>query len=92
MLGQATTAAATHELTEEQQAMLKERLSKVDEQDRAAEEMAIRAEIRARQDAAARLQGIYKEQELERQRRRETGEETTWDKVVGTFKGGSKDK
>ncbi|KAK6820576.1 hypothetical protein PG990_012563 [Apiospora arundinis] len=92
VLGQATTAAATHELTEEQQAMLKERLAKVDEQDRTAEEMAIRAEIRARQDAAARLQGIYKEQELERQRRKEMGEETTWDKVVGTFKGNTKDK
>ncbi|KAK8064886.1 hypothetical protein PG994_007524 [Apiospora phragmitis] len=93
VLGQATAISAKEELTDEQQAMIKERLAKVDEQDRMAEEMAIRAEIRARQDAAARLQGIYKEQELERQRRKEMGEETTWDKVVGTFKGSSnKDK
>ncbi|KAK8072424.1 hypothetical protein PG996_005772 [Apiospora saccharicola] len=93
VLGQATAIAAKDELTEEQQAMIKERVAKVDEQDRMAEEMAIRAEIRARQDAAARLQGIYKEQELERQRRKEMGEATTWDKVVGTFKGsGTKDK
>lgn len=87
----AAAAAPAAELSPEQQAALRERLAKVDEQDRAAEEEAIKAEIRAKNEVAGRLQGIYKQQELERQRRKEAGQATAWDKVVGVFKAPSGD-
>lgn len=89
--GAAGAAGPAVDLTPEQQAALRERLAKVDEQDRAAEEEAIKAEIRAKNEVAGRLQGIYKQQELERQRRKEAGQATTWDKVVGVFKAPSGD-
>ncbi|KAI1137169.1 hypothetical protein F5Y05DRAFT_388362 [Hypoxylon sp. FL0543] len=76
------------ELTQEQRSILKERLKKVAEEDQAAEEEAYRAELRAKAEVASRVQELWKKQEQERQERKERGEETLWDKLSGTFRGG----
>lgn len=75
------------ELTAEQQEMLLERVKKVPEQDRAAEEEAIRAEWRAKAEVASQVEGLWKKQDLDRQQRKERGEETMWDKLSGPFRG-----
>ncbi|KAI1656890.1 hypothetical protein F4813DRAFT_362177 [Daldinia decipiens] len=74
------------ELTQEQQETLRTRLKKVAEEDRAAEEEAVRAEFRVKAEVASRVQGLWKQQEQERQARKARGEETLWDKVTGTFR------
>ncbi|KAI1378741.1 hypothetical protein F4677DRAFT_378040 [Hypoxylon crocopeplum] len=77
------------ELTQEQRDMLRERLKKVPEEDRAAEEAAVRAEWRAKTEIAARVEDLWKKQEQERKARKEKGEETMWDKLSGAFRSGS---
>ncbi|KAI1809920.1 hypothetical protein GGS20DRAFT_569864 [Poronia punctata] len=79
------TPAAEKDLTAEQQEELRVRLEKVSEEDRAAEEEAIKGEIRAKAEVASRIQGLWKQQEIERQIRKEKGEETVWDRVSGVF-------
>ncbi|OTA64087.1 hypothetical protein K449DRAFT_368048 [Hypoxylon sp. EC38] len=74
------------ELTQEQRSILKKRLEKVAEEDRAAEEEAYRAELRAKSEVATVVQDLWKKQEQERQERKERGEETLWDKLSGTFR------
>ncbi|KAI0178866.1 hypothetical protein GGR52DRAFT_533876 [Hypoxylon sp. FL1284] len=77
------------DLTQEQRDMIRERLKKVAEEDRAAEEEAVRAEMRAKAEVASRLDELWKKQEQDRQARKERGEETLWDRLSGTFGGGS---
>ncbi|KAI0103526.1 hypothetical protein F4814DRAFT_100313 [Daldinia grandis] len=74
------------ELTQEQQETLKARLKKVAEEDRAAEEEAVRAEFRVKAEVASRVQDLWKQQEEDRQTRKARGEETLWDKVTGVFR------
>ncbi|KAI1501179.1 hypothetical protein F5X99DRAFT_210731 [Biscogniauxia marginata] len=83
----ARAAADQYELTPEQQETLKAKLEKVAEEDRPTEEAAIRAEMRAKAEIASRVEGLWKQQEMERQARKESGQETVWDKVAGTFSG-----
>ncbi|KAI0545806.1 hypothetical protein F4679DRAFT_559860 [Xylaria curta] len=73
------------ELTPEQQETLKAKLENVAEEDRAAEEEAFKGEIRAKAEVASKVQGLWQQQELERQIRKQKGEETLWDKVAGAF-------
>ncbi|KAI1827169.1 hypothetical protein F4861DRAFT_494287 [Xylaria intraflava] len=73
------------ELTPEQQETLKAKLEKVAEEDRAAEEEAIKAEIRAKTEVASRVEGLWQQQERDRQMRKAKGEETMWDRVAGAF-------
>lgn len=82
-------AQQQEEMTQEQRDILKTRLEKVAEEDRAAEEQAVRAEWRAKAEVASRVQDLWKKQEEERQARKEKGEETLWDKVSGTFGSGN---
>ncbi|KAI3324761.1 hypothetical protein HD806DRAFT_493529 [Xylariaceae sp. AK1471] len=77
------------ELTPEQQETLKAKLEKVAEEDRAAEEEAFKGEIRAKAEVASRVKGLWHQQELERQIRKEKGEETMWDRVAGAFTSGN---
>ncbi|KAI1081958.1 hypothetical protein F5B20DRAFT_533884 [Whalleya microplaca] len=90
-VGTTTAAVATRpiELTPEQREILKAKLEKVAPEDRAAEEEAYKGELRAKADVADRVKGLWKQQELDRQTRRERGEETMWDKVTGVFGSGS---
>ncbi|KAI0006502.1 hypothetical protein F4779DRAFT_596144 [Xylariaceae sp. FL0662B] len=81
----ATAEQQMEDLTPEQREILRARLKKVAEEDRAAEAEAYRGEIRAKAEVASRVQGLWKQQEQDRRTRRERGEETMWDKVVGTF-------
>ncbi|RYC62386.1 hypothetical protein CHU98_g3816 [Xylaria longipes] len=74
------------ELTPEQQETLRAKLEKTAEEDRAAEEEAFKGEIRAKAEVASRVQDLWKKQELDRQIRKQKGEETMWDKVAGAFK------
>lgn len=78
-------AAPDPELTPEEQETLRARLEKVPEEDRATEEEAIKAEMRAKAEIASRVQGLWQQQELERQIRKQKGEETMWDRVAGAF-------
>ncbi|KAI5864706.1 hypothetical protein GGS23DRAFT_619359 [Durotheca rogersii] len=75
------------ELTPEQLAALKTRLSKVAEEDRAAEEEAIRGEWRAKAEVASKVEDLWSQQAREREARRLRGEETLWDKLSGAFRG-----
>ncbi|KAI1633180.1 hypothetical protein F4809DRAFT_624425 [Biscogniauxia mediterranea] len=81
-----------NELTPEQQEKLKARLEKVAEEERSTEEAAYRAELHAKAELASRVQGLWKQQEQERQERREKGKETLWDQVAGVFGGSSSNK
>ncbi|KAI1314295.1 hypothetical protein F5Y03DRAFT_7455 [Xylaria venustula] len=80
-----SSGVAEPELTPEQQETLKARLENVAEEDRAAEEEAIKGEMRAKAEVASKVQGLWQQQELERQIRKQKGEETMWDKVAGVF-------
>ncbi|KAI0505662.1 hypothetical protein F5B22DRAFT_626774 [Xylaria bambusicola] len=77
------------ELTLEQHETLKARLEKVAEEDRAAEEEAYKGELRAKAEVASKVEGLWKQQERDRQMRKQKGEETMWDKVAGAFGGNS---
>ncbi|KAI1205427.1 uncharacterized protein F4807DRAFT_443269 [Annulohypoxylon truncatum] len=74
------------ELTAEQEAAIMERLKKVPQQDRAAEEEAIRAEWRAKDEVASQVEGIWRKQDMDREERKRRGEETMWDKLSGAFR------
>ncbi|KAI2471393.1 hypothetical protein F4781DRAFT_122725 [Annulohypoxylon bovei var. microspora] len=76
------------EMAKEQQEALIERLKKVPERDRVAEEAAIRAEWHAKSEVASRVEDLWRKQDMERQQRKEKGEETMWDKLSGTFRRG----
>lgn len=78
------------ELTQEQQADLRARLLKVPEEERAAEEAAIRAEFRSKAEISARVHGLWEQQEKERIERKQMGQETVWDRVSGVFRTGEK--
>jgi len=82
-------AATQTELTPEQQETLRARLEKVPEEDRAAEEEAFKGEMRAKAEVASRVQGLWRQQEMDRQMRKEKGEETLWDRVAGAFSSGN---
>lgn len=83
----AQTPEQDPELTPEQQELIRARLEKVPEEDRAAEAEAIKGEWRVKEEVASRVKGLWKQQEQDRQARREKGEQTTWDKLVGAFGG-----
>lgn len=78
------------DLTPEQQTDLRERLLKVPEEERAAEEAAVRAEFRSKAEISARVHGIWEQQDRERAERKQRGEETVWDRVSGAFRTGEK--
>ncbi|KAK4194853.1 hypothetical protein QBC40DRAFT_289978 [Triangularia verruculosa] len=61
----------------------KEKLEKLPEQDRAAEEAALRADYRANAEMAASIQGLWQEQAKQREERRKKGEETFLDRFRG---------
>ncbi|KAI3338295.1 hypothetical protein F4824DRAFT_460407 [Ustulina deusta] len=73
------------ELTPEEQETLKVRLEKVAEEDRVAEAEAFKAEQHAKAEVASKVQSLWQQQALERQMRKQKGEETMWDKVAGVF-------
>ncbi|KAI1465471.1 uncharacterized protein F4812DRAFT_438871 [Daldinia caldariorum] len=83
---QAQQPAEEELLTPEQQEILKARLKKVPEEDRPAEEEAVRAEFRAKAQVASQVQELWKKQEQDRLARKARGEETLWDKVTGAFR------
>ncbi|OIW24093.1 hypothetical protein CONLIGDRAFT_585111 [Coniochaeta ligniaria NRRL 30616] len=67
------------------QRTLKEQLEKVPEEERHAEEEAIKAELRAKAEVAARVQDIWAEQAREKEQRRKEGKLTIGDRVSGLF-------
>ncbi|KAK7757923.1 hypothetical protein SLS62_000301 [Diatrype stigma] len=73
------------ELTPDQQETLRNKLEKTPEEDRPAEEAALRGEWRARREVASRVQTLWTQQERERRERKERGEQTTWDRLAGAF-------
>lgn len=80
-------SVADTELTPEQQGLLKTRLEKVDEKDQPAEEQAFRAELRAKAELSSRIKGIWDQQAEERKARQDSGQQTTWDKVMSVVHG-----
>ncbi|KAM0808078.1 putative Autophagy protein [Seiridium cardinale] len=85
-------AAPETELNLEQQALLKTRLEKVAEEDRPAEEQAFRAELRAKAELNTRIKGIWDQQAEERRARQESGQATTWDRIMSSVRSGSEKK
>ncbi|KAL8400115.1 hypothetical protein RB594_000499 [Gaeumannomyces avenae] len=74
-------------VSEEARQKFEERVRDLPEQERAAEEAAARAELRAQAEAASRLHELRREEERERELRKLQGKETMLDKVSGAFKG-----
>jgi hypothetical protein len=64
---------------------LKEQLEKVPEEERHAEEEAIKAELRAKAEVAAKVQGIWAEQAREKEKRKAEGRQTLGDRVSSLF-------
>ncbi|KAK4159155.1 hypothetical protein QBC43DRAFT_248047 [Cladorrhinum sp. PSN259] len=78
-----TAPASVAAPSEEKVKAWKERLEKLPEEDRAAEEEALKAEHKANAEMAARIQGLWQEQAKEREERRVKGQETVFDKFKG---------
>lgn len=72
-------------LNPETQKKWKEQLEKLPEEDRLAEEEAMKGELRARAELASRIQGLWQEQAKERESRKAEGRETISDKVANLF-------
>ena len=72
-------------LSEEAKKQWKSRLDKVPEETRDAEEAAMRAELRAKAEMAARVQDLWQEQAKQREARKTEGKETVSDKVSSWF-------
>ena len=69
----------------EAQKKWKEHLEKLPEQDRLAEEQAMKGELKAKAELASKLQGLWQEQAKEREARKSEGKETISDKVANLF-------
>ncbi|KAH8899358.1 hypothetical protein GQ53DRAFT_308304 [Thozetella sp. PMI_491] len=80
-------AADPVNMSADAQKQWKARLEKVEEEDRPAEEEAMKAELRAKAEMARRVQGIWDEQARARDARKAEGQETTMDKVSAWFGG-----
>lgn len=62
-----------------------EKLEGMSEQERAAEQAAVDAEMRAKAEMVGKIQGLWKEQEAERKARIEKGEASIWDRMASAF-------
>lgn len=62
-----------------------EKLDGMKEQERAAEQAAVDAEMKAKAEMVTRIKGLWKEQEAERKARIEKGEASVWDKMATAF-------
>ncbi|KAK4229761.1 hypothetical protein QBC38DRAFT_471597 [Podospora fimiseda] len=69
--------------SEEKLKAWKEKLEKLPEEDRAAEEEALKAEHKANAEMAATIQGLWQEQAKEREDRRAKGQESVFDRFKG---------
>lgn len=74
-------------ISAEARKQFEDRIKELPEHERAAEEAAARAELRAQAEAASRLRELRAEKEREKELRRPQGKETILDKVSGMFKG-----
>ncbi|KAJ4394070.1 hypothetical protein N0V93_003287 [Gnomoniopsis smithogilvyi] len=79
----AATEAAL--MSESAKKRVAEKLDGMSEQERAAEQAAVDAEMRAKAEMVGRIQGLWKEQEAERKARIEKGEASMWDKMATAF-------
>lgn len=73
-------------MSEDAKKRLQERLDKVDEREREAEKAAVEAEMRSKKEMVDMVQGVWKENETQREIRRQKGEDTLWDRVASAFK------
>lgn len=62
-----------------------EKLDGMSEQERAAEQAAVDAEMRAKAQMVEKIQSLWKEQEAERKARIEKGEASMWDRMASAF-------
>ncbi|KAL1855289.1 hypothetical protein VTK73DRAFT_8587 [Phialemonium thermophilum] len=69
------------QLPPELQKKFQERIEKVPEEERLAEAEAIKGELRAKAELAARVQGLWEEQAKEREARKAEGKETIGDRI-----------
>jgi hypothetical protein len=72
-------------LDSETQKRWKEQLDKLPEHERPAEIEALKAELRAKNEMASAIQGLWQEQAKEREMRKAEGKETVSDKVRSLF-------
>lgn len=93
---QVTDAAAESALMSEQaKKRAADKLDGMNKHERAAEQAAIDAEMRAKAQMVGKIQSLWKEQEAERKARIEKGEASMWDKMAtafGSVSGSSNDK
>lgn len=71
------------------QTRFKARLDKLPEEERAAEEEAMRAELRAKAEVASKVKTLWDEQAEGRRQRKEEGTQTVGDRISSIFWGGS---
>ncbi|KAF6815988.1 hypothetical protein CSOJ01_03257 [Colletotrichum sojae] len=65
----------------------KEKLEQLPEEERAAEEAALRADLQAKADVAKNVKKLWEEQEKEKQQRKAEGNPTLFDRISGAFGG-----
>lgn len=89
------TATEAALMSESAKKRVAEKLEGMSEQERAAEQAAVDAEMKAKAEMVGKIQGLWKEQEAERKARIEKGEASMWDRMASAFgsaKGSSNDK
>ncbi len=80
-----TTTSPQPEVPEDLRQQWEEKLAKVPEAERPAEEAAMRAELQARAELASRVLALRAAQAAEREQRRAEGKATLKDRVTGLF-------
>lgn len=88
----ATATKEEIELSESAKERLQGRLDKVDEREREMEKAAVEAEMRSKKEMIGRVQGVWKETEVQRDERLKKGEATMWDRVATAFRVSGSDK
>jgi transketolase len=78
----AHSARGVDEVSPELQKQWQKKLKKVKEEDREAEENALKAEHRATREVAEKIQSIWDEQAKERASRKEKGQDSVLDKLA----------
>ncbi|CAN8101130.1 unnamed protein product [Discula destructiva] len=82
----ADATAAQALISESAKKRVDEKLEGMSEHERAAEQAAVDAEIRAKAEMVGQIQNLWKEQEAERKARIEKGEASMWDRLATSWK------
>lgn len=87
----ASPPAGEVELSEGAKRRLQDRLEQLEDRERETEKAAVEAEMRSKKEMIEMVQGVWKEAEVQREVRRQKGEETVWDRMTSAFRASGSD-